>query len=388
MNNTLIPQQQPAPLATRQPASAPALDFSQIGPEIMARAAAIAADVMANGGTINPAQALAAAYHFEQTGEVIGRHAYVGTTGQVAGKVLEGYRGVARELDMSRYQFRYRPLTDEEKELHGIGPNLQALACEVDVLKARAACIRMGVPYQPIIGVGILSPKDKTTASGQPKDPPKTKTWYWVLQKRARVDALRQLGENTSAEDVLDEAGVEAPAGSLSVEQAEALLQAKRAEAEAAARPDAEAVARSRANVLAMRGDPNDDPYNDPLPPPVAPTDPRAALIARLRTQAAQDSRPATDLLIRQAFGHLACLCGSDDTKRHALLREVFGLESSKDLTTGQANVLIAWIAAKPTTRNAETGKGENFVPTGAALVASEYSLLFPPDPALFDESD
>jgi hypothetical protein len=82
----------------------PVLDLSEIPAEVKAQAAAIAADVLAQGGTINAARALAAAYYFQRTGEIPGRHAYVGTTGRVAGRVLEGYRGIARELDMSRYQ--------------------------------------------------------------------------------------------------------------------------------------------------------------------------------------------------------------------------------------------------------------------------------------------
>ena len=244
----------------------PVLDFTQIGPEIMSRAAAIAADVMANGGTINPAQALAAAYHFEQTGEIIGRHAYVGTSGHVSGKVLEGYRGVTRDLDMSRYQVRYRPLTAEEKMWHEIEPAWMALACECDVLKARTQCIRAGIPYTPMVGIGILKPADKLTAQGKPKDPPKTKTWYWVLQKRARVDVLRQLGENTSAEDVLDEAGIEAPAGYITIEQAEALVHERERAAGRQTLCGPEQQTALERNVTAMRGDPEQNPFDDEPP--------------------------------------------------------------------------------------------------------------------------
>jgi hypothetical protein len=242
----------------------PALDFSKIDPAIMTRAAAIAADIMANGGHINAAQALAAAYHFEQTGEVIGRHAYVGTTGQVAGKVLEGYRGVARGLDMSQFQFRYRPLTDDEKKMHDIDPKWQTVACEIDVLKARARCIRMHIEYQPVIGIGILKPSEKVTSSGQPKDPPKTKTWYWVLQKRSRVDGMRQLGENTSGDDVLEEADVEAPEGAhLTIGQAEAFVREHFRKLNAPERTPEEAKRLLAENVTAMRGDPQDDPFAD-----------------------------------------------------------------------------------------------------------------------------
>jgi hypothetical protein len=271
----------------------PTLDFTQIGPAIMSRAAAIAADVMANGGTINPAQALAAAYHFEETGEVIGRHAYVGTTGQVSGKVLEGYRGVARDLDMSRYQVRYRPLTDDEKLWHEIDPTWMALACECDVLKARSQCIRMGIPYTPMVGIGIVKPADKLTAQGKPKDPPKTKTWYWVLQKRARVDVLRQLGENTSADEVLDEAGIEAPAGYITIEQAEALVHERERATQQPAITPAEQQAAFQARVTAMRGDPGQNPYDDPEPPSDAEFR-KLTSATEERTQGKLPSAPAT----------------------------------------------------------------------------------------------
>lgn len=283
----------------------PALDFSQIDPAIMARAASIAADVIAGGGHINAAQALAAAFHFEQTGEVIGRHAYVGTTGQVAGKVLEGYRGVARELDMSQFQFRYRPLTEDEKKLHDIDPKWQTVACEIDVLKARARCIRMGVEYQPMIGVGILRPSEKVTSQGGPKDPPKTKTWYWVLQKRARVDGMRQLGENTSGDDVLKEAGTEAPEGThLSIEQAEAFVREHLRELTAVEKSPEELKHLLTDYSNAMHGDPKDNPFDDvagkdedsPGPPPPTDDDDQSSGDERVNdTQAAADRAQAND---------------------------------------------------------------------------------------------
>jgi len=223
MTTALIPQ--PPPEARLGTASVPNLDFSLITPEIMARAAAIAADVVAKDGTISPAQALAAAYHFAATGEVIGRHSYVGTRGNVAGRVIEGYRGVARELNMARYQWRYRPLTAEERELHDVREGDKALACEVDVLEARQQCILMGIPYQPIIGYTVVR-------RGDPLNIPRNRTAYWVLCKQARIDALRQVGENVEADEVLEDARangiqIEMPdKARLTREQAEATVRA------------------------------------------------------------------------------------------------------------------------------------------------------------------
>lgn len=245
-NNTRALAQQNGAQITKPQSTPPALDFSQIDPAIMARAAAIAAEVMANGGQINPAQALAAAYHFEQTGEVIGRHAYVGTTGGVAGKVLEGYRSVARELDMSKYQWRYRPLTDAEKEMRGVQPGDRALICELDVLPARKQCIEMGVPYDPIVGCTVIK-------KGQLLNVPKNRDAYWVLCKQARTDALRQVGEHTEADEVLAEAGIEAPEGYLSVEQAERYVASKQETQAALERHNAMTPEEKQADIDALK---------------------------------------------------------------------------------------------------------------------------------------
>jgi hypothetical protein len=281
----------------------PVLDLSEIPAEVKAQAAAIAADVLAQGGTINAARALAAAYYFQRTGEIPGRHAYVGTTGRVAGRVLEGYRGIARELDMSRYQWRYRPLTEGERQLHEIESGWQALICEVDVLETRRRCIEMGIPYHPVCGLGIVKPADKTTADGKRKDPPAGKTWYWVLQKRARKDALRQLGENTDADEVLEEATasgirVDLPPDARPTQaQAETLV---RQAAQLAARPplsDAEAQAALKRNTATMRLPANFQGFGDEEDPgpPAPPEAPAPAAAAPPSAPAPSDTSPADE---------------------------------------------------------------------------------------------
>jgi hypothetical protein len=364
--------------------SGPVLDFSQIGPEIMSRAAAIAADVMANGGTINPAQALAAAYHFEQTGEVIGRHAYVGTSGQVSGKVLEGYRGVTRELDMSRYQYRYRPLTADEQQCHEIEPTWQTLACECDVLHARAQCIRMGIPYAPVVGIGIVKPADKLTAQGKPKDPPKTKTWYWVLQKRARVDALRQLGENTSAEDVLEEAGLTAPEGYITIEQAEALVRERaRAEQRITLTPPQQQ-AQLEANILAMRGPVTDDPLGvDTHTVSTPPITPAAAIKARLLELVADKEwkiEPASAEQVKKINTCWAVLI--PDTRTRRAVREYLLDHDSSAYTRGEIASLLTFFDMQR--------DGEGALIPGAQAIADAKTLtafLFPPEPGLFEDA-
>jgi hypothetical protein len=244
--------------------NAPTLDFSKIDPKVMTRAAAIAASVQAAGGQIHPAQALADAFHFEQTGEVMGRHSYIGKDGNVTGVILEGYRGVARQLDMSKYQWRYRPLTDEERMAHNVQDGDKALICELTVLAARRQCIEMGIEYQPIMGFTL-------THKGESIRTPANRDQYWVLCKRARTDALRQVGENTSAEDVLEEANVEAPEGYLSVEQAEEYVRSKVIEAIAAQNREnmtpETAAAKLEELGNAMHGDSEQDPFADQPPP-------------------------------------------------------------------------------------------------------------------------
>lgn len=239
-----------------QPTRVQGIDISQVPQDVLARAAAIMWDVQTqkDGGEITPAQAITAAYHFKETGQVMGRDAYVGTKGQVAGRVIQGYQGLARERNMALYQWRFRDLTDEEKSLHGVQVGDKSLICELDVLAARKQCIEMKIDYRPVIGMTIVR-------KGDYQNVPKNRTMRWVLEKQCKNDALRQVGEHTSAEDVLDEAGVEAPEGvHLSIEQAEALVRSIALAAQTAALPEGEALKRLAANTDAMRGPKTDDP--------------------------------------------------------------------------------------------------------------------------------
>lgn len=239
-----------------QPTRVQGIDISQVPQDVLARAAAIMWDVQTqkDGGEITPAQAITAAYHFKETGQVMGRDAYVGTKGQVAGRVIQGYQGLARERNMALYQWRFRDLTDEEKSLHGVQVGDKSLICELDVLAARKQCIEMKIDYRPVIGMTIVR-------KGDYQNVPKNRTMRWVLEKQCKNDALRQVGEHTSAEDVLDEAGVEAPEGvHLSIEQAEAWVRSIALAAQTAALPEGEALKRLAANTDAMRGPKTDDP--------------------------------------------------------------------------------------------------------------------------------
>ena len=165
-----------------------------VDPEIIALASAFF-----TAGEMTKEQAVKAAYFFYHTGQVEGRDSYIGTTGNVTGKVLEGYRGVAREVGRD-YEVKYRRPTNEEIEEHGINPKGKALVCEVYVLDIWQRKQAMGLPYEPVIGIAYYPP-------GTTIRVPATKTEHWVLQKNARKDALRQVpGIPLDAGEVFEEA--------------------------------------------------------------------------------------------------------------------------------------------------------------------------------------
>ena len=247
-NDALVTAAQSAPVRVQ------GIDIDKVPPDVLARAASIMFDVQSTGGTITPAQAITAAYHFKETGDVMGRDSYVGTKGQVAGRVIQGYQGLARERNMALYQWQFRDMTPEEKSLHGVQEGDKTLICELTVLAARRQCIDMKIEYRPVLGMTIVRKSDMQSV-------PKNRTLRWVLEKQCKNDALRQVGEHTSADDVLAEAGVEAPEGvHLTIEQAEAWVRSLAAAAQVAALPEAEQQKRLAANTDAMRGPKTDDP--------------------------------------------------------------------------------------------------------------------------------
>ena len=182
-------------LATQnETALSAAVQKTAVDPEIIALASAFY-----TAGEMTKEQAVKAAYFFYHTGQVEGRDSYIGTTGNVSGKVLEGYRGVAREVGRD-YEVKYRRPTNEEIEEHGINPKGKALVCEVYVLDIWQRKQAMGLPYEPVIGIAYYPP-------GTAIRVPATKTEHWVLQKNARKDALRQVpGIPLDAGEVFEEA--------------------------------------------------------------------------------------------------------------------------------------------------------------------------------------
>ena len=109
----------------------------KIAPEIIATAAAI---WRASEGTISKEAAIRAAFHFQTTGEVLGRDSYVGTKGSAKGQVIEGYRAVLRNIRQP-YQTRFRPMNRDEFVLHELADGDLGLVCELDLLNMRRECM-------------------------------------------------------------------------------------------------------------------------------------------------------------------------------------------------------------------------------------------------------
>ena len=74
-----------------------------VDPEIIALASAFF-----TAGEMTKEQAVKAATSSTRPAQVEGRDSYIGTTGNVSGKVLEGYRGVAREVGRD-YEVKISP---------------------------------------------------------------------------------------------------------------------------------------------------------------------------------------------------------------------------------------------------------------------------------------
>ena len=102
---------------------------------------------------------------------------------------------------------------------------------------------------------------------------------------------------------------------------------------------------------------------------------PTAQIIARLTAAGSRGSaEPLDEPTSRKLYANLKNLTHGDNGQAKHLLKLIYGVESSKDLTIGQALAVIQWINSKPD----ETGE---WVPNGPAL--SEYAVLLPPEPLL-----
>jgi hypothetical protein len=207
-----------------------ALDEATIDPRLIMAAKAI--QLMAgqdNDGKpkISADMALAAAMYQAGTGQLLGRDFYVN---EKIGR-MEGYRGVSRDAmdrGVGEVQIKYRSLTAQECEDHEIAAGDTAVVCEVYQLRTWNLAQRMGQPYEPISGVGVIRKIEKFTAhewkesssgkkykSALPENQWKPltleggMTWRKKAQNRAYKEAMRHVpGAHASAAEVLEEATI------------------------------------------------------------------------------------------------------------------------------------------------------------------------------------
>jgi len=328
---------------------APGFDPTNVPPEIMQLAVALWASLGQDGGGISQADALKAAIHAQRTGEVFGRDSYIGTTGRVKGQILEGYRAIQARVE-TPYIVKYRPLTTQEAADNEIKPSMRALICEVSVLDVWRRAQRMNVPYEPVRGLGILTAADMRTSDGREKDPPTGKTWRWVLEKRARKDALRQLpawardpydwNEGDTEEDNAQTRQV-AAAEAAAVEQVRQFQQL----------PPEQQQAKLAANVTAMRGPQTADPLGiDDTPPPASHSltaDTVGNGQALDAIPGAQDETRITDKQRREMFAVATELYGREQLDQfREWIHEQYQVETTNALAMRQGAEIIAKLRA------------------------------------------
>ena len=251
---------------------------------------------------------------------------YIPGKGAMVG--IKGLRKAARA--QSHYFTRFEPLDEREKEARGIDPRCLAYRCLVyrhDAILQAAEAIRAmreaGVAdaherfrYEPTEGIGLYRPGESTKMEP-----------VQVAMKRAEADALKRafdlpfgVGEEDEDAPVMD-AAPSAPRST-----------------PIGAPPD-EPVEKSIADLY------GDEPATgDEVP----------EWVAELRRRAAVGRQePATQAQIGLVAGKLAEATEWKDEGRHTFLRIVFGKNSAKDLTWGEARAVLDWLIAY---RDEDTG--------------------------------
>jgi hypothetical protein len=359
-------------------------------PPDVSELASLIKTMLPNGKNLTDQEAIAGAMYGKAHGlDVFKQEFYI-----VPGRgIYPGYRGEMRLQEARTYYTQTRPLRADEAAEHEIQAGDTARIVELYQPDLMARMRTMGIPYQPIAGLGIVRKAEKGSAG-----PPTGRSWAWKAEQRALKDAMRHM---QGGADILDET-------------AEMRLDAAEQAAETVAATvrrltPAEQQATLKANVNAMRGAPEDNPFDDDRQEADAPEDaeediedaefaaipsateerantPAAQIIFRLRDLGNNDARPIDEATSKKLWGNLSSLTSRNEARSKALVKLVYGVEHSDKLTLGQANTLIGWISSRPTKDT--NGKIIEWVPGGPALTAGEYKILFPPEPELFSEGE
>lgn len=206
-NRRALAPQNAAPVTRPQETQlAQQVKTGEIDPEIVNIARLVFNQAQADGTVLTPEKAIAAAFQVlraQERGEELGRDVYLGTQGNVAGQVIDGYQGLQKRIGRD-FQTRYRSLSAEERADRDLNDGDKALACELEVYDMMRQARELGIPYRPPTGYCILR-----KAAQQPRLPAMRDLRWW-MEKVARKDALRQVpGLPQTVDDILDEAALE-----------------------------------------------------------------------------------------------------------------------------------------------------------------------------------
>lgn len=365
--------------------------------------------LLPNGAKLSDAEALAGAQYARTTGLDPFRGEFYVVPGI---GVVPGYKGVFVRQNAQGIEpdYRYRPLTEDEKDWHDILPGDKAIICYATEPAEAAAARKENREPRIWDGVGIVRKADqwisfewRKTQDGSKNykfalpeaqwkeraNPPAGRSWGWVAQNRALKDCANHMGIpfGLDAETILDQAAaagvaVAVPNGAeLSADQAEAAVAQALRDYGRQAQPltDAELQARLAANVAMMRGSQTDDPFGIDGAPTKAITTwddlqghaqtQAAAIRARVLEHAADaawKTEPDTaerNQAINRGFG----IAFPDTATRHAI-REYLLSHDSAGYTKGEVAVLLVWLGI------AKDAEGQ-WLPSAACLADAKMIL-------------
>jgi hypothetical protein len=318
--------------------------------------------LLPNGNKLSDAEALAGAQYAKTTGldPFRGEFYVVPSIG-----VVPGYKGaLARDGMQGRApDYRYRPLTEDEKEWHDIQSGDKACICYATDPAEEVVARREGRPPRVWEGVGIVRKSDqyisyewKTAQSGSKykaklpeaewkgrADPPQGRSWGWVAQKTALKDCNNHMGipVEMDAAQIIASAqaagiSVEVPEGAwIDSEQAGALV-AEAVQAHVRQIEPPAVIARDERNYM-LEGFADDEPT--PEEPVFAEPDLHPMWAALNETVEAHSGAP-TERQITWTKDVLKLL--APDAANAIVLQWAFGADA-EHLTRGMCEGIVYW---------------------------------------------
>jgi hypothetical protein len=384
--------------------------------------------LLPNGAKLSTTEALAGAQYAKTTGLDPFRGEFFIVPGI---GVVPGYKGVyARQGQQGREpDYRYRPLTEAERDWHDIQPGDKAVICYATEPAEAVQARQEGREPRVWEGFGVVReadqwksyewvtgtdnkrykkslPRDKWV---EREDPPKNRSWGWKAQNSAMKDCANHMGipVQMDADDILAQAEaagikIEIPAGAqLTSDQAEAAVADELATVARNAVPATleEVQARFTENLVNMRAPAGFAGFGDePLGSvdgeftaaaeftaiPNATTERTAdAIINELRAAAVTEDGTAppaaTEADLVKVRAHIGRLVGRDPdrSKAHHLLQAIYRKKSTNDLTREEAATLWEWIDARKT----KTDEGDVWIPRTQAIADWKAILIVYPYP-------